>query len=195
MRWARKAAATTGVLLIVALAGGCADPMRSHGRITPFGPSRVFKNGASARPQVPGTVPQAPLEESEAFATGKVRGAFVQTFPIPITSELRESGREHYNTFCAVCHGPTGDGDGIMVKFRFPHPPSYYSAELRKAPVGHFYDVITNGFGVMYGYGDRIPPMDRWAIIAYIRGLQAGRSTGVTDMRPKTASRLRGAQK
>jgi mono/diheme cytochrome c family protein len=179
----RKGAGTAGVLIILALAGGCSDPMRGQGRMTPFGASPFFKDGASARPLVPGTVPQGFGQGDEGLTTGKVRGTLVQTFPIPVTHDLRERGRERYDIFCAICHGPTGEGDGVIVKFRFtPHPPSYRSAELRAAPVGHFFDVITNGHEAMYGYGDRIPPMDRWAIAAYIRVLQSGQSGSLTGV-------------
>ncbi len=181
--------ATVAVLTTFVLTGGCSDPMRDQGRITPFKASPFFKNGTSAQPPAPGTVPQGFGQSDEALTTGKVRGIFVQTFPIPVTRDLRELGRERYDIFCAVCHGPAGDGDGVIMKFRSftPHPPSYRSARLRAAPVGYFFDVITNGHGAMYGYGDRIPPVERWAIAAYIRVLQSGQTSSLMVV-PTTAS-------
>jgi mono/diheme cytochrome c family protein len=178
----QKTAATVVILTILVLTGGCSDPMRGQGRITSFKASPFFKDGTSARPVSPGTVPQGLGQSDEALATGKVRGTFVQTFPIPVTRDLRELGRERYDIFCAVCHGPTGEGDGIIMKFRSftPHPPPYRLARLRAAPVGYFFDVITNGYQAMYGYGDRIPPLDRWAIAAYIRVLQSGQTGSLT---------------
>lgn len=193
----RKTAATVAVLTLLVLTGGCSDPMRRQGRIAPFTASPFVKDGTSAQPLGPGTVPQGFGQSDAAFATGKVRGTFVQTFPIPVTRDLRELGRERYDIFCAVCHGAAGEGDGIIMKFRSftPRPPSYRSARLRAAPVGYLFDVITNGHRAMYGYGDRIPPMDRWAIAAYIRVLQSGQTGSLPVVPPRTSSSLPGVPK
>jgi mono/diheme cytochrome c family protein len=96
----------------------------------------------------------------------------VDAFPFPVTEELVNRGQERYQIFCAMCHGMTGYGDGMIVRRGFRKPPSYYDDNLRKAPVGHFYDVITNGWGAMPAYADQVPVQDRWAIVAYIRALQ-----------------------
>jgi mono/diheme cytochrome c family protein len=85
---------------------------------------------------------------------------------------LVERGRQRFNIFCSECHGYGGDGDGMVVQRGFPQPPSFHEARLVNAPDEHFVDVITKGHGVMYGYSDRIPAPDRWAIAAYIRALQ-----------------------
>lgn len=92
--------------------------------------------------------------------------------PPPVTLALLHRGQQRFDIYCAPCHGRTGVGDGMIVRRGFPHPPSYYSDDLKKAPIQHFYDVITNGHGVMYSYAQRVAPADRWAIIAYIRALQ-----------------------
>lgn len=97
----------------------------------------------------------------------------VTEFPLPVTKELLDRGEERYRVFCIVCHGPNGEGDGMVVRRGYTRPPSYYDERLRNAPVGHFYDVITNGFGRMSSYAHQIPVQDRWAIVAYIRALQA----------------------
>ena len=126
-------------------------------------------------------------EESSLFADGKVMQAppdgtvardaqllaSAARRPVAITPALLERGEERYGIYCAVCHGEDGRGDGYVTTRGFPHPPSYLSARLRAAPASHFYDVITNGYGVMYSYADRVPPADRWAITAHIRVLQA----------------------
>jgi mono/diheme cytochrome c family protein len=108
--------------------------------------------------------------------------------PFPTSGEaLREvlaRGQERFNIYCSMCHGQTGDGNGMIVQRGFVRPPSYHIDRLRTAPVGHFYQVITNGYGAMYSYGDRIPPADRWAIVAYIRTLQASAAMPV-DSLPK----------
>jgi len=97
----------------------------------------------------------------------------VTEFPLPVTKELLDRGEERYKVFCIVCHGPNGGGNGMVVRRGYTQPPSYSDERLRNAPVGHFYDVITNGLGRMNGYAAQIPVQDRWAITAYIRALQA----------------------
>ncbi|MGB9179306.1 MAG: cytochrome c [Pyrinomonadaceae bacterium] len=98
--------------------------------------------------------------------------ADVNAFPFPVTKPVLERGKERYEIFCAICHGMTGEGDGMVVRRGFRKPPSYHTDELRRAPVGHYFDVITNGWGAMPNYAPQIPAQDRWAIIAYIRALQ-----------------------
>ena len=100
----------------------------------------------------------------------------------PVTMTLLERGRERFDIYCAPCHGRYGDGNGIIVQRGFPRPPSYGSDALRNAPSQHFYDVITHGYGVMFPYADRVAPADRWAIVAYIRALQASASATLADV-------------
>jgi mono/diheme cytochrome c family protein len=102
--------------------------------------------------------------------------------PRPVTMALLERGQERFDIYCAPCHSRVGDGQGTIVQRGFPAPPSYYIERLRKAPIQHFYDVITNGYGAMYPYADRVAPADRWAIIAYIRALQASASASLADV-------------
>jgi mono/diheme cytochrome c family protein len=104
--------------------------------------------------------------------------------PPPLTLALLEHGQQRFDIYCAPCHSRTGDGQGMIVQRGFPSPPSYYIDRLRAAPVQHFYDVITNGYGVMYSYADRVAPEDRWAIAAYIRALQATVTKQVTEVPP-----------
>jgi mono/diheme cytochrome c family protein len=102
--------------------------------------------------------------------------------PPPVTLALLLRGQQRFDIDCAPCHGGTGEGDGMVVQRGFPHPPSYDSETLRQAPNQHFYDVITNGYGVMYPYADRVAPADRWAIVAYIRALQASAGAQLADV-------------
>lgn len=102
--------------------------------------------------------------------------------PPPVTLALLQHGRQRFDIYCAPCHGPTGDGHGMVVERGFPQPPSYYSDKLRNAPVQHFYDVISNGYGAMFRYADRVAPADRWAIAAYIRALQASAAASLADV-------------
>jgi mono/diheme cytochrome c family protein len=96
----------------------------------------------------------------------------VDTFPFPVTAEVVRRGQERYQIYCSMCHGATGAGDGMVVRRGFKQPPSYYTEDLRNAPVGHFFDVMTNGWGSMPDYAQQIPVQDRWAIVSYIRALQ-----------------------
>lgn len=109
-----------------------------------------------------------PAGEVQLQAAGDV----VDAFPFPVTKEVLDRGQERYQIFCSMCHGLTGYGDGMIVRRGYRRPPSYHDDRLRREPVGHFFDVVTNGWGAMPDYAAQIPPEDRWAIIAYIRALQ-----------------------
>jgi hypothetical protein len=100
-----------------------------------------------------------------------------------------QRGRERYDIFCTPCHGLSGSGDGMIVRRGFPAPPSYHTARLRAAPAQHFFDVISNGYGVMYSYAPRIEPRDRWAIVAYVRALQQSQNARLADI-PDLRSKL-----
>jgi mono/diheme cytochrome c family protein len=111
--------------------------------------------------------------------------------PIPkVSLALLERGRQRFDIYCAPCHSRIGDGRGMIVQRGFPAPPSYYIDRLRKAPIAHFYDVITHGYGAMFPYADRVAPADRWAIIAYIRALQASTDGRLTDVPPDRRAAL-----
>jgi mono/diheme cytochrome c family protein len=118
----------------------------------------------------------------EALSWNIAGEPFVKAFPEPISKAMLERGRQRYNIFCAVCHDRLGKGDGMIVRRGFSRPPSYHIPRLRAAPVGHFFDVITNGFGAMPDYSAEVLPRDRWAIIAYIRALQASRRGTLADV-------------
>ena len=138
----------------------------------------------NARPLPPNTIAQGGSRDETAFFTGLTHGNYVTQLPMKLTSELMTRGRERYDVYCAVCHGATGAGNGMIVQRGYPPPPSYHIDRLRQAPIGHFYDVITSGYGVMYSYAARVTPGDRWAIAAYIRALQLSRNAKPTDLAP-----------
>lgn len=184
-------AAGFALLVSSTLLCGCGnDYMWNGSRLKPLEKSPVYPGGASvfadqmsSRPLVADTVARGqartdlPLYEGREHAPGR---PLVTTFPFPITRQILDRGEERFNIYCSPCHGLTGAGNGMIVQRGFPPPPSYYIPRLRQAPVGHLYDVITNGYGVMYSYNDRVQPEDRWAIVAYIRALQATRPTVLT---------------
>lgn len=111
--------------------------------------------------------------------------------PPPVTMALLEHGQQRFDIYCAPCHSRVGDGQGMIVQRGFPAPPSYYIDRLEKAPIQHFYDVITNGYGAMYSYADRVAPADRWAVVAYIRALQASGSASIAEVPPDERQALR----
>ncbi len=106
-------------------------------------------------------------------------------FPFPVTADLLKRGQERYGIYCAMCHGATGYGDGMIVRRGYRRPPSYHDDRLRQAPVGHFFDVITNGWGAMPDYAAQIPAQDRWAIIAYVRALQLSQQVPQGEVPPE----------
>ena len=164
---------------------GCRLDMHEQPRYNPYDPSNFFTDGRSERQPVQGTVARNEIVggPDEVVQTGTLSGREIDAFPFPITRAVLDRGRERFNIFCSPCHGLGGDGDGIVVQRGFQRPPSYHLDRLRKAPVGHFFSVITSGFGAMYPYGYRVLPRDRWAIIAYIRVLQLSRQ-GTIDAVP-----------
>jgi mono/diheme cytochrome c family protein len=113
----------------------------------------------------------------------------VNEFPFPVTKEVLDRGQERYQIYCSMCHGLTGYGDGMIVRRGFRRPPSYHDDRLRSEPVGHFFDVITNGWGAMPDYAAQIPPEDRWAIIAYLRALQLSQQVPASQVSPELRSR------
>ena len=140
------------------------------------------KGNVAATNQNPQTAPVVTSPTATATAT-QVAAAYpddVDKFPIPITQQILDRGQERYEIYCSVCHGMTGNADGIVVRRGFRKPPSYHEQRLREAPVGHFFDVVTNGWGAMTSYSSQIPAQDRWAIIAYIRALQLSQAGGQT---------------
>jgi mono/diheme cytochrome c family protein len=149
--------------------------MWNESRIKPMEPSPMPGELSSARRIPDGAIARGQLQQDDPVNTGRSGGKLVTTSPVPITEQVLERGQEQYNVYCSPCHSRLGDGLGMVVQRGFPHPPDYAIKRLRQAPVGHFYDVITNGYGVMYSYADRVQPRDRWAISAYIRVLQAAR--------------------
>jgi cytochrome c553 len=167
---------------IALLLVGCRMDMHVQPKYLPYEPTDFFSDGRSERQPVPGTVARGHLRLDELMFTGRENGVVVDKFPFPITKADLDRGRERYNVYCTPCHDYTGSGRGMIVQRGFPQPPSYHIQRLRDAPAGHFYEVITNGFGAMYSYAARVEPADRWRIAAYIRVLQLTRNAKMDDV-------------
>ena len=183
----RKLACLGGVAMLLA---GCRLDMHIQPKYLPDEPSTFFDDGRSERPVVPGTVARGHLHVDELLYTGKENGVVADKFPFPMTREDLERGRERYNIYCTPCHDYTGGGQGMIVQRGFPSPPSFHLESLRKAPAGHFFEVITNGFGSMYSYASRVEPEDRWRIAAYIRALQLSQRATMQDVPESERAKL-----
>ncbi len=129
-----------------------------------------------------GTVSRNRGPVAESYYTGLVDGGLATDLPFPVTLEVLERGQERYNIYCSPCHNFSGDGLGVIVQKGMVQPTSFHAERLRAAPVGYYYNAITNGFGRMYPYAARVPPEDRWAISAYIKALQLSQYASQTDV-------------
>jgi mono/diheme cytochrome c family protein len=168
----RRNAALMLALLSALCTTACRQDMHNQPRYKPFATTDFFGDGRSERPSIEDTVARGQLHLNDARYTGKVNGTDINYFPIQITRADLARGQERFDIYCSPCHGRLGDGRGMVVLRGFRQPPSYYEPRLVTAPVGHFFDVMTNGFGAMYSYASRVPVDDRWRIAAYIRALQ-----------------------
>jgi mono/diheme cytochrome c family protein len=177
-------------LAAAALLAGCRQDMHDQPKVKPLGESDVFSDHRSARPLVEGTVARGHLDADELLATGKVNGQDATEFPWPVTPDVMARGRERYDIFCSPCHDRTGSGDGMIVRRGYRRPPSFHLDRMRQAAVGHFFDVITNGFGAMPDYRTQVPAPDRWAIAAYIRALQASQHATLDAVPPAEREKL-----
>jgi mono/diheme cytochrome c family protein len=197
-----RAAALVALAIVVLALGGCERAMHDMYRQPRYDrgePSPLFRDGRADRPPPPGSVPMA---MGELAATSSSRrgqqelaareAAQAATTP-RITPALLRRGQERFDIYCLPCHSPVGDGDGPVARRGFPRPPSFHDQRLRDAPDRLFYDVITNGYGVMYSYADRVTPQDRWAIVAYIRALQLSQDAPAAQLPPALREQLAAA--
>jgi mono/diheme cytochrome c family protein len=181
------------VVALGAMASSCRMDMHDQPKYQPYERSRFFADGRAARPVVPGTVARGQLREDAWFHRGVgPSNAPASAFPSPVTVRDLERGRERYDVYCSPCHDRTGGGNGMIVQRGFPAPVSFHEARLREAPVGHFFQAITGGFGVMPSYATQIPVADRWAIIAYIRALQLSQHASISDVPADERAKLGG---
>jgi mono/diheme cytochrome c family protein len=195
-------AAPAARLIFFALAAlsltGCRQDMQDQPKYKYLRGSEFFSDGRSARPLVENTVARGQLQEDSVFYTGMIqtpRGPEPTTeFPLEVNRELIDRGQERFNIYCSPCHGQLGNGLGMIVQRGFKQPPSYHIDRLRQVGVGHFFDVMTNGYGAMWKYSAQVEPRDRWAIAAYIRVLQASQDTNINDLSAEDRAKLPAAQ-
>ncbi|HJZ72784.1 MAG TPA: cytochrome c [Vicinamibacterales bacterium] len=169
----------------------CRQDMHDQPKYIPLRESTFFGDARSARTTVEGTVARGHLNDDDLTYTGKMNGQDSTLFPAPVTAATMARGRERFDIYCSPCHGRTGQGDGMIVQRGFRHPPSFLQDRLLAAPVGHLFDVITNGFGAMPDYAGQIRAEDRWAIIAYVRALQTSGHATLADVPPSERDKIR----
>jgi mono/diheme cytochrome c family protein len=178
-------------LMAAAVAGtACSQVMDQQPSYRPFQASGQFADGSSARPLPADTVARGLTRDDTLLFTGQQDGQVANQLPMPVTRELLGRGQQRFNIYCLPCHGYVGDGDGLVVQRGFSPPPSFNSDRLRAVPVGHIFDVVTNGLGSMPSYAAQIPVADRWAIAAYVRALQLSQHATVDDVPPDQRAQL-----
>lgn len=176
--------------LIIFLLAGCQRDMEDQARLEPYEPNDFFTDGLTARPLVPGTVARGLLRLDTALYEGRVGNDLVREFPIELTRETLLRGQERYVIYCSPCHDRAGYGQGMVVQRGFPPAQSLHTDRLREMPPGHYFEVITQGFGRMPSYADQIPPVDRWAIVAYVQALQLSQYAPADELPESTLRNL-----
>lgn len=173
---------------------GCRQQMADQPHQRPLEPSNFFDDGMASRPVEPGTVARAGKEQNGLHFHSKVDGKLVDTFPFEVTMEVLARGQERYEIFCSPCHDRLGTGQGMIVRRGFTPARSFHDPRLRDAPAGHFFEVITQGFGQMPSYANQLSEQDRWAVIAYIRALQFSRNVRLDQLPPEDRAKMKATQ-
>jgi mono/diheme cytochrome c family protein len=181
-RWSCKTAAHLLLAAALLALAGCRSDMQEQPYYRPLRVSNFYADQRSARPILPGTVARGQLRADTYFYSGKIGENDGDYLPFPATAAVLARGQQRFNIYCSPCHGEAGDGNGMVVQRGFKRPPSYHIDRLRKAPIGYFFDVMSNGFGAMPDYAGQVAPRDRWAIAAYIRALQLSQHAGPADV-------------
>ena len=177
---------------------GCRQDMQNQPKFIPLRSNDFFPDQRSGRNPIRGTVPRLDnatldaeqLDPNSYYLSGKHGAVYGNELPFPLTTEVMDRGQQRYNIYCAPCHARVGDGNGMIVQRGFKHPPSFHQERLRSAPVGYFYEIISNGLGAMPDYASQIKPADRWAITAYIRALQVSQNASEADVPPEYKDKL-----
>jgi hypothetical protein len=173
-------AAAVCALAAAGLLAGCRQDMQDQPKFIPQRGTEFYADGRSVRPQVENTVARGQLHEDTYFYTGLQNGKEGDAMPFPVTMDVLERGQERYNVYCTPCHSRVGNGAGMIVQRGYRPAGNFHTARLMSAPLGHFFNVITNGYGAMPDYGT-LSANDRWAIVAYIRALQLSQSAKPGD--------------
>lgn len=173
-----------GAVSALAFTAGCRQDMQDQPKFFPQRGTTFYADGRSVRPQVEGTVARGQLHEDTYFYTGLVNGKEGDMMPFPVTMEVLERGQERFNIYCSACHSRVGNGEGMIVERGYKPAGNFHDARLMAAPLGHFFNVMSNGYGAMPDYASQLTPADRWAVAAYIRALQLSQNATAADVAP-----------
>jgi cytochrome c553 len=174
--------AMLGALAALMFVAGCRQDMQDEPKFFPQRGTTFYPDGRSARPQVEGTVARGQLHEDTYFYTGMVAGKEGDMMPFPVTMDVLERGQERFNIYCSACHSRVGNGEGMIVDRGYKPAGNFHDARLMTAPLGHFFNVMSNGYGAMPDYAAQLTPADRWAVAAYIRALQLSQNAALSDV-------------
>lgn len=164
---------------------GCRRDMQDQPRLKPFMEAPIFNNGTSNQPIPAGTVARGFLRDDSHYWYGRDEaGQLSEALPakFQVNRQLLERGRDRFEIYCSPCHDSTGSGRGMIVRRGFKQPQPLWEDRLKAMPIGYFYDVMTNGFGIMPSYKIQVPVDDRWAIAAYIRVLQVSQGSKLNEL-------------
>jgi mono/diheme cytochrome c family protein len=174
--------AAFGAMAATLVLAGCRQDMQDQPKFFPQRGTDFYADGRSVRPQVENTVARGQLHENGYFYTGLINGKEGDGLPFPATLEVLERGQERYNVYCTPCHSRVGNGVGMIVQRGYMKAGNFNTVRLETAPLGHFFHVISNGYGAMPDYAAQIVPEDRWAIVAYIKALQLSQKATQADV-------------
>jgi Cytochrome C oxidase, cbb3-type, subunit III len=180
-------AAVAGLALA---AGGCRQDMHDQPKYQPLERSAFFDDHRASRPLLPGTVARGHLDDDTALFQGMKNNVPIDYLPYPFSRAVLDRGHERYDIYCSPCHDRVGTGHGMIVQRGFKQPPSFHADRLRGMPLGYFFQVISNGFGVMPSYAAQVPVRDRWAIATYLRALQLSQNATLDDVPEEERARL-----
>lgn len=173
-----------GTMAAMLVLAGCRQDMHDQPKFVPQRGSGFFADGRSVRPQVPHTIARNQLDDTSYYATGLVNGKEGDGLPIPLTMATMQRGQERFNIYCTPCHSRVGNGDGMIVQRGYRPAGDFHTDRLRNSPLGHFFVVMTNGYGAMPDYAAQLTVQDRWAVAAYIRALQLSQNAKPSDVAP-----------
>jgi hypothetical protein len=176
----RATVATAAVISMFAL--GCRQDMQDEPKFIPQRGTSFYADGRSVRPQAANTVARNQLHEDGYFYTGLTNGKEGEGMPFPVTMQVLERGQERFNVYCTPCHSRVGNGAGMIVQRGYAPAGNFHTARLETAPLGHFFHVISNGYGAMPDYSAQLTPADRWAVVAYIKALQLSQKATQADV-------------
>ena len=178
----KKILSLSAMTLLALVATGCRQDMQDQPRMFPQRSTPMFADGRSARPQVDGTVARSQEDGGSYFLTGLVNGKEGDGLPFPVTAAVLERGQERFNIYCSACHSRVGNGGGVVVQRGYRPAGNFHTDRMRAEPLGHFFNVMTNGYGAMPDYAAQLTPQDRWAVVAYIRALQLSQNATSADV-------------